>query len=64
MVPVKPSTMVEATEPAQMSTLETDSVEEVEEVEESGVAQADHALTRSLAEVELSQKASPLRINC
>ena len=56
VVPVKPSTMVEATEPAQMSTLETDLVEVVEEVEESGVAQADHALTRSLAEVELEPK--------
>ena len=54
VVPVKPSTL-EATEPAQMSTLGTDLVEEVEEVEES-VSQADHALTRSLADVELEPK--------
>ena len=55
VVPVKPSTLAEATEPDQMSTLDTDLVEEVEEVEES-VSQADHALTRSLADVELEPK--------
>ena len=56
VVPFKPSTVVGATEPAQMSTLDTDLVEEVEEVEESGVSQVDQVLTRSLAEVELEPK--------